>query len=343
MAFSLASPSPPTSFVRVRPHRHCRITKMSKPQNSRDPKGWSRDLPHPPRLPRAMPTHSKAESSHSQVRGHLCCQCHLGAFSPACVSEVSTSPGLPRPHASCEEARPHPPLGKRPLNETGPGSQLGGGQMSLPVFSRQLARHSRGGHTADHMEGAYCLHIPLTLPLNFRGPGYGGASSQPSSGHWELGPAVLGAAGLLRAGQCRGQEALRAAAGPVGSAETCKPMAEVAGGAHLSGTQGLGEVHVLPLQLAGRPARAGGAAGGDHGLLPAGRGPALLTWERLAPLRGSWARVGRKPCLRVSPPWDGVVSDPGSPALRGSLTDAPQGVGALFLGRLDGTHLLCLL
>lgn len=67
MAFSLASPSPPTSFVRVRPHRHCRITKMSKPQNSRDPKGWSRDLPHPPRLPRAMPTHSKAESSHSQV------------------------------------------------------------------------------------------------------------------------------------------------------------------------------------------------------------------------------------------------------------------------------------
>ena len=92
------------------------------------------------------------------LRGHLCCQCHLGAFSPACVSEVSTSPGLPRPHASCEEARPHPPLGKRPLNETGPGSQLGGGQMSLPVFSRQLARHSRGGHTADHMEGAYCLH-----------------------------------------------------------------------------------------------------------------------------------------------------------------------------------------
>ena len=189
----------------------------------------------------------------------------------------------------------------------------------------------------------HSVALPLTLPLNFRGPGYGGASSQPSSGHWELGPAVLGAAGLLRAGQCRGQEALRAAAGPVGSAETCKPMAEVAGGAHLSGTQGLGEVHVLPLQLAGRPARAGGAAGGDHGLLPAGRGPALLTWERLAPLRGSWARVGRKPCLRVSPPWDGVVSDPGSPALRGSLTDAPQGVGALFLGRLDGTHLLCLL
>lgn len=67
VAFSLASPSPPTSFVRARPHHHCRITKMSKPQNSRDPEGRSRDLPHPPRLPRAMPTHSRAESSHSQV------------------------------------------------------------------------------------------------------------------------------------------------------------------------------------------------------------------------------------------------------------------------------------
>lgn len=37
---------PPTSFVRARPHHHCRITKMSKPQNSRDPfEGRSRDLP----------------------------------------------------------------------------------------------------------------------------------------------------------------------------------------------------------------------------------------------------------------------------------------------------------
>ena len=221
----------------------------------------------------------------------------------------------------------------------------------LPSSRGGTSRRSRTGLCPRPWspQGSACARLrsaalPLTLPPNFRGPGYGGTSSQPSSGHWELGPAVLGAAGLLRAGQGRGQEALRAAAGPVGSAETRKPMA--GGGRRgplVRDTGPSGEVYVLPLQLAGPPARAGGAAGGDHGLLPTGRGPALLTQERPAPLRGSWARVGRKPCLCVSPPWDGVVSDPGSPALRGSRTDAPQGVGALSLGRLDGTHLLCLL
>lgn len=45
VAFSLASPSPPTSFVKARPHRHRGITKVSKPRNSRDPKGQSGHAP----------------------------------------------------------------------------------------------------------------------------------------------------------------------------------------------------------------------------------------------------------------------------------------------------------
>ena len=57
--------------------------------------------------------------------------------------------------------------------------------------------------------------------------------------------------------------------------------------------------------------------------------------------------MGRKLCLCVSPPWGGVISAPGgcSPALTGAPAEAPQGWAraTLSLGRLDGTHLVCLL
>ena len=57
----------------------------------------------------------------------------------------------PQDHtASCKGAWPRPPLSKQPLNETGPGGQPGGGQLSLAVSSRQLAHHGRGARSRAH-------------------------------------------------------------------------------------------------------------------------------------------------------------------------------------------------
>lgn len=58
VAFSLASPSPPTSFVKAGLIVTVESQRCLNPEIPGTPRGGL-DMPHPPRLPRAMPTHSR--------------------------------------------------------------------------------------------------------------------------------------------------------------------------------------------------------------------------------------------------------------------------------------------